>query len=85
MIEEFAVDFRNAFNLVSTKKKNSFKMFFPQNYSLGFPGAMVPILSCGHLVGHLSSKVGVQQGDLLGPLFFALVLNASTSCFVLGI
>ena len=28
-----------------------------------------------HLMGRVSSESGVQQGDLLGPLLFALVLQ----------
>ena len=30
-------------------------------------------------MGHLSSESGVQQGDSLGPLFFALVLHQIVS------
>ena len=30
-------------------------------------------------MGHLSPESGVQQGDLLGPLFFALVLHQIVS------
>ena len=75
---EFAVlkvDLKNAFNVVSRQAllvevKNHFPELLPWAcwcYGLN------PFL--WHMMGHLQSESGVQQGDPLGPLFFDLVLN----------
>ena len=42
---------------------------------LGQSGAMVTTLGCCSKEPHLSSEAGVQQGDPLGPLLFALALQ----------
>eukprot|EP00731_Ephydatia_muelleri_P038663 Em0851g2a len=47
---------------------------FPSS-SHGQHGAMANTLSCGHSMGTLTSEAGVQQGDPLGPFYFALVLH----------
>ena len=47
-------------------------LLFPPSFCHGLAGAH-PLL--WHSLGQLSSEAGVQQGDPLGPLFFALVLH----------
>ena len=42
---------------------------------LGPHGAMLLIPLLWHPMGHIFSETGVQQGDPLGPLLFALVLQ----------
>ena len=69
------VDLKNAFNLVSRQAllievKNHFPELLP--WACWCYGQH-PLL--WRTMGHLQSESGVQQGDLLGPLFFDLVLN----------
>ena len=81
-VEDFVVlmiDMRNAFNLVSSDA-------LPQECATFFP-ELLPWASWYYSVqpllwrsmGHLSTESGVQQGDPLGPLFFALVLHQIVS------
>ena len=69
------VDMRNAFNLVSRQA------ILDECASL-FPELLPWVLWCygthsalWHPMGRVSSESGVQQGDPLGPLLFALVLQ----------
>ena len=71
----FKVDMTNAFNLVSRQAVlDECSAFFPE---------ILPWVSwcygshpeLWHPMGHLSSQSGVQQGDPLGPMLFALVLQ----------
>ena len=69
------VDLKNAFNLVSRQAllievKNHFPELLP--WACWCYGQH-PLL--WRTMGHLQSESGVQQGDLLGPHFFDLVLN----------
>ena len=76
--EDFAVlkvDLKNAFNLVS-------RQAFLDECALLFPDLLPWAFWCygvhpvlWHPMGRLSSESGVQQGDPLGPLLFALVLH----------
>ena len=69
------VDLKNAFNLVS-------RQAFLDECAFVFPNLLPWVFWCygvhpiiWHPMGHLSSESGVQQGDPLGPLLFALVLH----------
>ena len=69
------IDFQNAFNLVSRQA------LLDECHS-HFPELMPWASWCYgqhprlfHSMGIISSETGVQQGDLLGPLFFCLVLQ----------
>ena len=69
------VDLKNAFNLVSRQAfLDECAFVYPNLLPWAFWCYRVhPIL--WHPMGHLSSESGVQQGDPLGPLLFALVLH----------
>ena len=76
--DDFAVvkvDMRNAFNLVSRQALlDECAVHFPELFPWAFwCYGSHPLL--WHPLGHLSSQSGVQQGDPLDPLFFALVLR----------
>ena len=71
----FKVDMTNAFNLVS-------RQAVLDECSALFPDILPWVSWCygsyqelWHPMGHLSSQSGVQQGDPLGPMLFALVLQ----------
>ena len=67
---------RNAFNLVSRDALlRECATFFPEL----LPWASSCYSVQPHPMGHLSPELGVQQGDPLGPLFFALVLHQIVS------
>ena len=75
------VDMRNAFNLVSREA------VFRQ-WAIYFPELLLWVAWCysqhqklWHPMAQLISASGVQQGDPLGPLLFALVLH----CIILNI
>ena len=80
--EDFVVlkiDMRNAFNLVSRDALLQERAtFFPELLPrASWCYSVQPLL--WHPMGYLSSESGVQQGDPLGPLFFALVLHQIVS------
>ena len=71
----FKIDMQNAFNLVS---RDAVLM----QCAIHFPEFLPWVSWCysqhqclWHPMGQLISASGVQQGDPLGPLLFALVLN----------
>ena len=78
MDEDFAImkiDMRNAFNLVS-------RQALLDECSAHFPELLPWASWCygqhptlWHPMGIISSETGVQQGDLLGPMFFCFVLH----------
>ena len=80
--EDFVVlkiDMRNAFNLVS-------RCALLQECATSFPELLPWASWCysvqlllWHPMGHLCSESGVQQGDPISPLFFALVLHQYVS------
>ena len=71
----FKVDILNAFNMVSKQAVlNECATFFPEllpwvSWCYGSHSSL------WHLMGQVSSQSGVQQGDPLGPMLFALVLH----------
>ena len=69
------IDMKNVFNLVSRQALlDECATFFPRaSWCYGSH----PLL--WHSLSQLSSEAGVQQGDPLGPLFFALVLHKVVS------
>ena len=73
------IDMRNAFNLVTRDALlQEYANFFPELLPwASWCYSVQPLL--WHPMGHLSSESGVQQGDPLGPLFFALVLHQIVS------
>ena len=73
------IDTRNAFNLVSRQALlDECATFFPELLPwASWCYGPHPLL--WHSLGQLSSEAGVQQGDPLGPLFFALVLHKVVS------
>ena len=77
MDEDFVVlkvDMRNAFNIVSRQAVlDQCATFFPELLPwVSWCYGTHPLL--WHPLGQISSEPGVQQGDPLGPLLFALVL-----------
>ena len=73
------IDMKNAFNLLSREAlRLECSNFFPEllPWATWCNGSQ-PFLF--HSLGILTSKSGVQQGDPLGPLFFALVLHGIVS------
>ena len=75
----FKVDMKNAFNSVSRQAVlDEVATFFPEllpwvAWSYGSPALL------WHPLGCVSSQTGVQQGDPLGPMLFALVLHKLVS------
>ena len=76
------IDMRNAYNLVS-------RQALLDDCSIQFPELLPwaswcygqhPVLQ--HVLGAISSGVGVQQGDPLSPMFFCLVLRKIVSAIV---
>ena len=71
----FKVNILNAFNMVSKQAVlNECATFFPEllpwvSWCYGSHSSL------WHLMGQVSSQSGVQQGDPLGPMLFALVLH----------
>ena len=70
---------KHAFNLVSRQALlDECATFFPELLPwASWCYGSHPLL--WHSLGQLSSEAGVQQGDPLGPLFFALVLHKVVS------
>ena len=82
MDEDFVVlkvDMRNAFNIVSRQAVlDECATFFPELLPwVSWCYGTHPLL--WHPLGQISSESGVQQGDPLGPLLFALVLQKLVS------
>ena len=71
----FKVDMQNAFNVVSRQVVlDECSIFFPELIQwLSWCYGSHPML--WHPLGQITSESGVQQGDPLGPLLFALVLH----------
>ena len=71
----FKVDMKNAFNVVSRQAVvDECTTFFPELLPwVSWCYGSHPLI--WHPLGHISSESGVQQGDPLGPLLFALVLQ----------
>ena len=71
----FKVDMKNAFNVVSRQAVvDECATFFPELLPwVSWCYGSHPLL--WHPLGPISSESGVQQGDPLGPLLFALVLQ----------
>ena len=76
------IDMRNAYNLVS-------RQALLDECSIQFPELLPwaswcygqhPVLQ--HVLGTISSEVGVQQGDPLSPMYFCLVLHKIVSAIV---
>ena len=73
----FEVDMTHAFNLVYRQAiLDECSAFFSPKSCPGCLGVMVLTQNfTWHPLGQLSSQSGVQQGDPLGPMLFALVLQ----------
>ena len=85
MDEDFVVlkvDMKNAFNIVSRQAVlDECATFFPELLSwVSWSYGTHPLL--WHPLGQISSESGVQQGDPLGPLLFALVLQKLVSSWL---
>ena len=73
------IDMKNAFNLVTRQALLDELLLFSPELLPWVSWCYGSHPSLWHSLGQLSSEAGVQQGDPLGPLLFALVLHKVVS------